>query len=211
MGKQHSQSTYKHKKVQDRQTGGTKFLQGEHPCHPALLPSHVVKMCQGKAIRLSLKGVESRQFMKLWIYEKWGLSFNWMGNTDFLLPLLLFLRWGRTLYQTMSLVSRKISTVRNVSAEDQRGCLLGFCKSAIWQQLDWNCDKYLCHLAKWRSSMPCNLSLWLNNWQKIKICLFKSLKASQLWAQIHTLLGKQGSFLLFLFIVLTIWISLKKK
>lgn len=97
----------------------------------------------------------------------------------------------------------------HLSVADQQGCLLGHCKLPIRQQLDWNCDKYLCHLAKWWSNMPCNLSLWLNNWQKIKICLFKSLKASQLWAWIHTLLGKQSS--IFSFIVLTICILLKKK
>lgn len=56
--------------------------------------------------------------------------------------------------------------------------------------------------------MACNLNLWLNS-QNIKICLFKYPKASQLWARMHTLLAKQGSFC-FLFIVLSIWISIQK-
>lgn len=209
MGKEHSQGIYKYKWTSG-QANGRDWLAArrEHPCHPALLPLHSIKPSPRKATSLPLRSVENRQFCEKDI--RLILYLDGQVIHTFLLSFLFsFLWWGRLLHQTMSLVFGKNSTARNVSVAGRWACLLGFCTLPIRQQLDWTWDKYLCHLAKCWLGMPCNLNLWLNESQNIKVCLFKYLKASQLRARMHTLLGKQGSFC-FLFIVLTIWISLKK-
>lgn len=54
------------------------------------------------------------------------LSSNWVGNTEFLLPFLLFLM-ENTIPDYYPWFSEKF----DLSVEDQRGCLLGFCELPI--------------------------------------------------------------------------------